>query len=116
MKWNYDFLYKTREDFLNYVWVYCIEPQLGYSFSINHTVPYSVVAVQEANLATRWNPLYWQCACLCVNSGNYVGEIGEDEEDEDIEEIQEEVEDEQIKGLLLTAFTVNYLDKAYDEV
>ena len=85
----------TREDFLNYVWVYCIEPQLGYSFSINHTVPYSVVAVQEANLATRWNPLYWQCACLCVNSGNYVGEIGEDEEDEDIEEIQEEVEEEQ---------------------
>jgi len=82
---------KTREEFLNYVWVYCIEPQLGYSFSINHTVPYSVVAVQEANLATRWNPLYWQCACLCVNSGNYVGEIGEDEEEEEDEEIQEEV-------------------------
>lgn len=39
--------------------------------------------------------MYWQCACLCVNSGNYVGEIGEDEEDEDIEEIQEEVEEEQ---------------------
>ena len=84
----------TREEFLNYVWVYCIEPQLGYSFSINHTVPYSVVAVQEANLATRWNPLYWQCACLCVNSGNYVGEIGEDEEEE-VEEIQEEIEEEQ---------------------
>lgn len=82
----------TREEFLNYVWVYCIEPQLGYSFSINHTVPYSVVAVQEANLATRWNPLYWQCACLCVNSGNYVGEIGEDEEE--VEEVDDTLEEE----------------------
>jgi len=25
------------------------------------------------------------------------------------------VEDEQIKGLLLTTFTINYLDKTYDE-
>ena len=80
----------ARKEFLDYVWKYCIEPQLGYSFSINHTVPYSVVAVQEANLATRWNPLYWQCACLCVNSGNYVGEIGEEENEEDLTEDEEE--------------------------
>jgi len=26
------------------------------------------------------------------------------------------VDDEQMKGILLTAFTVNYLDKVYDEV
>lgn len=26
------------------------------------------------------------------------------------------IEDENMKGLLLTAFTVNFLDKAYDEV
>ena len=26
------------------------------------------------------------------------------------------IEDEDMKGLLLTAFTVNFLDKAYDEV
>ena len=26
------------------------------------------------------------------------------------------VEDDEMKGLLLTAFTVNFLDKAYDEV
>ena len=72
----------ARKEFLDYVWTYCIEPQLGYSFSLNHTLPYSVIAVQEANLATRWNPLYWQCACLCVNSGNYVGDIGEESEDD----------------------------------
>lgn len=26
------------------------------------------------------------------------------------------VEDEQMKGILLTSFTINYLDKVYDEV
>lgn len=67
------------------------------SFSINHTVPYSVVAVQEANLATRWNPLYWACACLCVNAGNYVGDLSEDydEEAEEVEVIEEDEETEE---------------------
>ena len=86
----------TREEFSNYVWKYCIEPQLGYAFSLNHTLPYSIIAVQEANLATRWDPLYWQCACLCVNAGNYVGDIGDDDEDIEEDYIEEEpiVEDE----------------------
>ena len=26
--------------------------------------------MQEANLATQYNPLFWQCACLSVNSGS----------------------------------------------
>ena len=80
----------ARKEFLDYVWKYCIEPQLGYSFSLNHTLPYSLIAVQEANLATRWDPLYWCCACLCVNAGNYVKEMGDAADDE---EENEEVED-----------------------
>ena len=87
----------TRQVFLDYVWKYCVEPQLGYSFSLNHTLPYSVIAVQEMNLATRWNPLYWQCACLCINAGNYTTDLdtedtAEDEEEED--ESEEVVEEE----------------------
>mgnify|MGYP003307200178 CR=1 FL=1 len=88
----------TREPFLNYVWKYCVEPQLGYAFSLNHTLPYSVIAVQEMNLATRWNPLYWQCACLCINSGNYATDLVEEDEDpsenEETEEIVEVEEEE----------------------
>lgn len=86
----------ARKELLNYVYKYCVEPQLGYSFSINHTMPYSAIALQEMNLATRWNPLYWQCACLCVNAGNYVGDIEdsinqiEDDEEEEIIEENEE--------------------------
>ena len=81
----------ARQIFLDYVWKYCIEPQLGYSFSLNHTLPYSLIAVQEMNLATRWNPLYWQCACLCVNAGSFADDMDE-EDDEELEEPTEALE------------------------
>ena len=85
----------ARKEFLDYVWKYCIEPQLGYSFSLNHTLPYSVIAVQEANLATRWNPLYWHCACLCVNAGNYASDLGGEDEEESVSvDIEEGAEEE----------------------
>ena len=93
----------TRQVFLDYVWKYCVEPQLGYSFSLNHTLPYSVIAVQEMNLATRWNPLYWQCACLCINAGNYTTDLengydvvyNEEDDSEDTEsDIQNDVEEQ----------------------
>ena len=60
----------ARKVFLDYVWEKCISPQIGYSFSIPHDVAYSIEAVQEANLATRFNPLFWECACLSINAGN----------------------------------------------
>lgn len=79
----------ARKEFLDYVWKSCIEPQLGYSFSINHTIPYSVIGVQEAHLATHYNPLYWACACLCCNAGNTVQDF-EDDEDEGFDQEAEE--------------------------
>jgi len=90
----------ARKEFLDYVWKYCIEPQLGYSFSLNHTLPYSLIAVQEANLATRWDPLYWCCACLCVNAGNYVKEMGDAADDEEEnEEVEDAVSDKKEKRI-----------------
>ena len=53
----------------NYVWEAAIAPSLGYAFSINHSLPYSFVGVQDAFLATNWKPIYWNTACLIVNSG-----------------------------------------------
>ena len=105
----------TRKVFLDYVWEKCIKPQLGYSFSINHTVPYSVVALQEANLATKWNPLYWQCACLCINAGQYVNEVGEDLEEDSVEEPEEEIDEE--VDIKKKAVAPNYgkISKALDD-
>lgn len=59
----------NREEILKYVWDVQIKRQLGYSFSILHTLAYSIVALQELNLNEQFNPLYWQTACLSVNAG-----------------------------------------------
>lgn len=75
----------ARKEFLDYVWDKDIKPQIGYSFSIPHDIAYSIEAVQEANLATRYNPLFWECACLSVNAGSSSTDTldGNDEEDSD---------------------------------
>ena len=38
------------KDILTYIWDVQIKRQLGYSFSIPHTVAYSLIALQEMNL------------------------------------------------------------------
>ena len=53
----------------NYVWEVAVAPQLGYAFSLNHSLPYSFVGIQSIYLATTFNPIYWNTACLIVNSG-----------------------------------------------
>ncbi|PHA03043.1 DNA-dependent DNA polymerase [Bacillus pseudomycoides] len=74
----------TSENLLKYVWNVQIKRQLGYSFSLLHTLAYSVIALQELNLNYRYNPLYWNTACLTVNSGGIEDEENSsDEEDKD---------------------------------
>ena len=53
----------------DYIWETSVAPQLGYAFSFNHSLPYSFVGVQSIILATQFNPIYWNTACLIVNSG-----------------------------------------------
>ena len=53
----------------NYIWEVAVAPQLGYAFSLNHSLPYSFVGIQSIYLATTFNPIYWNTACLIVNSG-----------------------------------------------
>ena len=60
---------KTSEFLLNYVWQIQIGRQIGYSFSILHTMAYSAIAVQQMNLVHKFPSIYWQTACLSVNAG-----------------------------------------------
>ena len=53
-----------------YIWECGVGPQMGYSFSIIHATAYSFIGYQTAYMATRWNPIYWDTACLVVNSGS----------------------------------------------
>ena len=53
---------------LSYIWYVQISMQLGYSFSTIHTTGYSLIAIQEMNLAYHYPIIYWNCACLSVDS------------------------------------------------
>lgn len=66
----------------NYVWACGIGPQMGYSFSIIHALAYSFIGFQTMYIATKWNPIYWNTACLIVNSGALEEEEDDFEEDE----------------------------------
>lgn len=64
----------NRTVFLQYVWDSCIVPQLGYAFSEPHLAGYTLILMQEMNLA-KLSPLHWKVACLCVNSGDINDEV-----------------------------------------
>ena len=64
----------------NYVWKHGIGPQMGYSFSVIHALAYSFIGFQTVFVATRWNPVYWNTACLIVNSAGLYDENEYDDE------------------------------------
>lgn len=56
----------------------------------SHTLAYSLIALQEMNLAYKYPIIFWNCACLISDAG------GNEDEDEDVdEEIVEEVKVEE---------------------
>ena len=76
---------KMNNDIIaDYIWEIAVRPQLGYAFSMNHSLPYSFVGIQTIYLAINFNPIYWDTACLIVNSGSL-----EDNSEEEIVDIYE---------------------------
>ena len=61
-----------------YIWNCGVAYQLGYAFSVIHSGAYSIIGYQTAYIATKWDPIYWDTACLVVNAGSL-------EEEEDVE-------------------------------
>ena len=41
----------------------------GYGFNLSHTLAYSLIGLQELNLAYRYPTILWDCACLISDSG-----------------------------------------------
>lgn len=66
----------TSEKLLAYVWEIQILRQKGYSFSQLHTYGYSIIALQQLNLAHKFPIIFWSTANLIVDSA------GEEEEDD----------------------------------
>lgn len=58
-----------RQEFLDYVWKYCVEIQKGYAFSDVHGLSYTYILICEMNICEFYGSIYWQTACLNVDSG-----------------------------------------------
>lgn len=58
------------ENLCKYVWNVLIATSRGYGFNLSHTLAYSLVALQEMNIAYKFPIIYWNCACLINDAGN----------------------------------------------
>lgn len=68
---------------VHYVWDVVLRVQRGYSFCRAHTLAYSLVALQEMNLAYKYPIMFWNCACLISDAGgNDETEIDKEAEEE----------------------------------
>ena len=73
---------------VHYVWDVLFRVQRGYSFCRAHTLSYSLVALQEMNLAYRFPIIFWNCACLISDSGGQENLIEEEKnENNEVEDI-----------------------------
>ena len=72
----------------HYVWDVLLRVQRGYSFCRAHTLAYSMVALQEMNLAYKYPVIFWNTACLITDSGG-AEDPNEEEPTEEVVDIYE---------------------------
>lgn len=84
----------------NYVWKNLITTTKGYSFNLSHTFSYSIIALQEMNLAYKYPMIYWDTACLLVNAG--------DEDNANYEKIAKAVCDLNSSGTNIVPININH--------
>lgn len=71
----------------SYVWKVLVAYSRGYGFNKSHTLAYSLIALQEMNLAYKYPIIFWNCACL-------INDAGGDEKEDENEEIETSPNDE----------------------
>lgn len=84
-----------------YCWRTMMLPQMSYSFSNVHAMLYSFIGIQTLVIATQWPVIYWNTACLIVNSQSIEEEettedfLEENPSEADCQEELEEMDDEE---------------------
>lgn len=76
-----------------YFWEVLVKTQAGYSFCAAHCLFYSLIGLQNINLAYRYPIIFWNTANLIVDSSG--AEESEDEEKEEAEVEEEENNEKQ---------------------
>ena len=97
---------KLDKTFCSYVWNVEVALSRGYGFNASHTYAYSMVALQEMNLARFYPIIFWNTANLIVDSGgsqtieydsdgeaSIIVEAAPDEDEDEDEEETEELEE-----------------------
>ena len=75
-----------------YFWGVLVNTQRGYSFNLSHTLAYSIIGLQNMNLACSFPIIFWNTANLIVDSS---GVDNGEEDDEEVFEAEEGVETEE---------------------
>lgn len=63
----------VNQRFAHYVWDVLIAMSKGYGFNQSHTLAYSLIGLQEMNLAFKFPIMFWNCACLISDAGGDEG-------------------------------------------
>ena len=85
-----------NENFCHYVWDVEVALSRGYGFNAAHTYSYSMIALQEMNLARFYPIIFWNTANLIVDSGGIqVEEVEDEDEGLDVEPEAEEDDEEE---------------------
>ena len=86
-----------NEKFCHYVWDVEVALSRGYGFNAAHTYSYSMIALQEMNLARFYPIIFWNTANLIVDSGGIqIEEVEDEDEGLDVEpEAEEDDEDDE---------------------
>ena len=94
----------------NYVWNVLVATSRGYGFNKSHTLAYSLIALQEMNLAFKYPIIFWNCACLISDSGGAQIEENYDEE----ENVREDDECE-ASYMAMEDFGAEYIEEDNEE-
>lgn len=88
-----------------YCWRTMMLPQMSYSFSNVHAMLYSFIGIQTLVIATQWPVIYWNTACLIVNSQSIEEEettedfLEENPSEADCQEELEEMDDDEEESI-----------------
>lgn len=78
-----------NERLVTYVLEKLISCQFGYSFNLSHCLSYSIIGLQEMNLAFFYPIIYWNTSNLIVDSASFA-QLGEEEVEEELDDDKEE--------------------------
>ena len=83
-----------HKEFYEYVWNKQIALSRGYGFNASHTLSYSIIALQEMNLAYKYPIVFWNTANLIVDSGG-VQTVDYAEAEDEMLEVEPELDEDE---------------------